>query len=87
MDGAREMSVKTSGTAVIIDVTLARDLALAGIGIACLFEPLVRKILCASRLLRILPQSGLQEEGLFLYFPKRASLAPKLRAFIDAARA
>lgn len=87
MDGAREASVKTSGTAVITDATLARDLALAGIGIAYIFEPLVREDIRARRLLRILPQTALREEGLFLYFPKRAALAPKLRAFIDAARA
>jgi DNA-binding transcriptional LysR family regulator len=87
MDGAREVSVKTSGTAVITDATLARDLALAGIGIAYIFEPLVREDIRARRLLRILPQTALREEGLFLYFPKRAALAPKLRAFIDAARA
>jgi hypothetical protein len=26
------------------------------------------------------------EPGLFLYFPKRAAMAPKLRTFIDIAR-
>jgi len=38
-------------------------------------------------LLRLLPQAAIEEDGLFLYYPRRASLAPKLKAFIDAAKA
>ncbi len=34
----------------------------------------------------LLPESAIEEPGLFLSFPRRASEAPKLRAFIDAAR-
>jgi hypothetical protein len=34
----------------------------------------------------VLPQASLQEDGLFAYFPQRAALAPKLRAFIEASR-
>jgi DNA-binding transcriptional LysR family regulator len=86
-DGDRAVAFKTRGTAVITDATFARDMALAGIGIAYIFEPLVRADLLAQRLRRLLPESAVEEQGLFLYFPQRASMAPKLRAFIDAARA
>jgi DNA-binding transcriptional LysR family regulator len=34
----------------------------------------------------VLPQAAIEEPGLFLYFPRRASEAPKLRAFIQVAR-
>ena len=34
----------------------------------------------------MLPPSAIEIDGLFLYYPRRASLAPKLRAFIDAAK-
>jgi DNA-binding transcriptional LysR family regulator len=34
----------------------------------------------------LLPQSATEYDGMFLYYPKRASLAPKLRAFIDVAK-
>jgi len=34
-----------------------------------------------------MPDSAIEEPGFFLYFPRRAAMAPKLRAFIDAARA
>jgi DNA-binding transcriptional LysR family regulator len=36
--------------------------------------------------IRLLPQTAIEHDGLFLYYPKRASLAPKLRAFIDVAK-
>ena len=29
---------------------------------------------------------AIEEPGLFLYFPRRAAMAPKLRAFIDTAQ-
>ena len=87
VDDGRAVSFKAGGTAVITDASFARDLALAGIGIAYIFEPLVREDIHAQRLRSVLPQAAIEEQGLFLYFPRRASLAPKLRAFIDAARA
>lgn len=77
---------RTAGTAVLTDATFARDLALAGVGVAYIFGPLVRRELADGRLVRLLPQSAVTEPGLFLYFPQRATQAPKLRAFIAAAR-
>ncbi|HEY4079189.1 MAG TPA: LysR family transcriptional regulator [Burkholderiaceae bacterium] len=85
IDDGRPVAFKTSGTVTITDSTFARDLALASVGIAYIFEPAVRADLEAGRLCRILPETAVEEQGLFLYFPRRASLAPKLRAFIDMA--
>ncbi len=34
----------------------------------------------------VLPAASIEEPGLFLYFPRHAAQAPKLRAFIDAVR-
>jgi DNA-binding transcriptional LysR family regulator len=82
----KEVSVKTSGTALETDATHARDLALAGVGIAYTFEPLVRPYLRDGRLKWLMPESAIEIDGLFLYYPQRASLAPKLRAFIDVAK-
>ena len=81
------LAFRTAGTAVITDATFARELALAGVGIAYLFESLVRSELQDGRLRQVLPETAVEEPGLFLYFPRRASMAPKLRAFIDAAKA
>jgi DNA-binding transcriptional LysR family regulator len=85
-EGGRVVEVRTTGSAVITDASFARDLALAGVGIAYIFEPLVREQLRSGALVQLLPGSAFEEPGLFLYFPRRASLAPKLRAFIAAAR-
>jgi DNA-binding transcriptional LysR family regulator len=86
-DGDKIVEVKTAGTTLVTDATHARDLALAGVGIAYTFEPLVRRHIRDGRLKWLVPQSALEEDGLFLYCPRRASLAPKLRAFIDVAKA
>ncbi len=86
LDGGRDSAVATRGTARVTDPLLALDLALAGVGIAYLFEPLVRRHIREGALRWLLPDSAIEEPGLFLYFPRRASEAPKLRAFIDAAR-
>jgi DNA-binding transcriptional LysR family regulator len=61
------------------------DLALAGVGIAYVFEPLVRGEIRERRLRWLMPEASTEWPGLFLYYPRRASEVPKLRAFIDAA--
>lgn len=83
----RELSVEVSGSVRVTDALQARELALAGIGIAYLFEPLVRSELRTGRLTQVLPAASIQEPGLFLYFPRHGSQAPRLRAFIDVIRA
>ncbi|MDX8524912.1 LysR family transcriptional regulator [Mesorhizobium sp. MSK_1335] len=85
-EDGKDIVVETRGTAVVTDSLAAIDLALAGVGLAYVFEPLVRADLAAGSLAQILPQTAIEEPGLFLYFPRRASMAPKLRAFIDTAQ-
>jgi DNA-binding transcriptional LysR family regulator len=83
----KDVTAETRGTAIVTDSLSARDLALAGVGLAYLFESLVRADIDSGRLIEVLPEASIVEPGLFLYFPRRASMAPKLRAFIDTARA
>ena len=83
----REVAVAVDGGPVVNDVLVARELALAGVGLAYLFEPLVRGDLAAGRLVEVLADAAIEEPGFFLYFPERAAMAPKLRAVVDAARA
>ncbi|RWD63826.1 MAG: LysR family transcriptional regulator [Mesorhizobium sp.] len=84
-EDGKDVVVETRGTAVVTDSLGAIDLALAGVGLAYVFEPLARADLAAGRLVQILAKTAIEESGLFLYFPRRASMAPKLRAFIDTA--
>ena len=86
VDGNKLITVKTSGTALVTDITEALSLALAGIGIAYVVELLARPYLRDGSLKWLLPQAAVEQEGAFLYYPRRASLAPKLRAFIDVAK-
>lgn len=85
-DNGRDVSVQVNGPVRVTDAVLARELALAGVGIAYLFEPLVRADIRERRLTWLLPKSSIEEPGLFLYFPRTAANVPKLRAFIDVSR-
>lgn len=85
-ENGADVTVQVGGTVRVSDPSYAKDLALAGIGIAYIFEPLVRADIRGKRLRWIVPDASIEEPGLFLYFPRRASDMPKLRAFIDVAR-
>jgi DNA-binding transcriptional LysR family regulator len=74
-DGDKVVALKTPGTTLVTDATHTRDLAVAGVGIAYILEPLVRRHIREGRLKWLLPQSAIDENGLFLYYPLRASLA------------
>jgi DNA-binding transcriptional LysR family regulator len=86
IDGKESIVMKPSGTALVTDATYALSLALAGVGITYVSEPVARRYLREGTLIRVLPQTAMEHDGLFLYYPRRASLAPKLRAFIDVAK-
>jgi DNA-binding transcriptional LysR family regulator len=86
LDEGRDVSVQVSGPVRVTDAVLARELALSGVGIAYLFEPLVRADIRERKLKWLLPKASIEEPGLFLYFPRNAANTPKLRAFIDVAR-
>ena len=86
IDGNKLITVKPSGTALVTDITEALILALAGIGIAYVVELLALPHLRDGSLKWLLPRTAVEHDGAFLYYPRRASLAPKLRAFIDVAK-
>lgn len=85
-ENGRDVQVDVGHAAIVNDALSAVDLGLAGLGLIYVFEPLVREHLAAGRLKQVLPEASIEEPGLFLYFPRRAAMAPKLRAFIDCAR-
>ena len=85
-DGGTMVSVAVRGSSIVTDATYAKELALAGVGITYLMEPLARAEIESGILTQLLPETAIEEPGLFLYYPKRAATAPKLRAFIDVAK-
>jgi DNA-binding transcriptional LysR family regulator len=86
IDGNKLITVKPSGTALVTDITEALSLALGGIGIAYVVELLARPYLRDGSLKWLLPQTAVEHDGAFIYYPRGAALAPKLRAFIDVAK-
>jgi DNA-binding transcriptional LysR family regulator len=86
VEDGRDVAVTVSGRAIVTEAHSAVELALAGVGLAYVFEPLVQTEIASGRLVQLLGDYAVMEAGLFLYFPRRAELAPKLRAFIDTVR-
>lgn len=81
-----DIAVRVSGPVRITDGLHARELALAGMGIAYVFDTHVRDDITAGRLVQVLPESAIEEPGFFIYFPERQRQAPKLRALLDLIR-
>ncbi len=82
----KEVRAAVAGTVRVSDPTYARELALAGVGIAYVFEPLVERDLAGGHLIELLPEASITEPGLFLYFPRRTAETRKLRALLDVIR-
>jgi DNA-binding transcriptional LysR family regulator len=85
-DQGRKVEVATTGPAIVNDTLQGATLAVAGVGIAYGWEPALREHLAAGRLIELLSENAIVKPGLFLYFPKRAAMAPKLKAFIAVAQ-
>ncbi len=82
----KDLRVAVAGTARVSDPIYAMELALVGIGIAYVVEPLARAELAAGRLTEMLPDASITEPGLFIYFPRRAAETRKLRALLEIVR-
>jgi DNA-binding transcriptional LysR family regulator len=67
IDGRKPTTVKKSGTALVTDASEAVSLALAGVGIAYVMEPLARRYLRDGSLEWLLPQTAVEHDGAFLY--------------------
>jgi DNA-binding transcriptional LysR family regulator len=78
----KDIKIEVNSSVRVSEPTSARDLALAGVGIAYIFEPLVDGDLAAGRLVEVLAEASIAEPGIFLYFPQRASRATKIRALL-----
>lgn len=82
-----EFSIAVPGKIVVNDVTLMYALACSGAGLVYAADLPVKKQIADGELECVLTRYLPKTPGLFLYFPARSQLQPKLRAFIDAARA
>jgi len=84
--GRKRWRVPVRGPVITNDLPLMLSLALAGRGLAYLFEKAVRERVQRRELVQVLERFTPPGTELSLYFPARARLSPILRAWIDAAR-
>jgi DNA-binding transcriptional LysR family regulator len=85
--GAKEYEVAIRGSLVCSDVVVMVRAAQAGLGLAYVNEHSVAEELARGELRMVLEDYAATVPGFFAYFPSRAQKLPKLRAFLDAARA
>ncbi len=87
LDGNRQVSVDVTGPVIVNDFAALIMAVETGVGLAYIAEPNVKAHLDDGRLEHVLPDYGATSGGLFLYYPSRKQVMPKLRAFIDYVRA
>lgn len=86
-EDGRDLEVAVEGRVLVNDRELMVLAALDGLGLAYVAESRVRAHLADKRLVRVLDAFCPPFPGLFLYYPSRAHLAPKLRALVEHLKA
>lgn len=86
-ENGRDFEAAVGGRVTTNDVDLMLRMALDGVGLAYLFESTVQRELEKKRLLRVLGEFCPPFPGLYLYYPSRVHVSPKLRAFVEFLRA
>lgn len=83
IDNGKDLEVAVEGHLVTNDGAVLVDAALDGLGLAYVFESMVRQHEAERRLVRVLDKYCPQIPGYFLYYPSRVNVAPKLKALVD----
>ena len=81
------LELTVSGPLIVNDVPTMLAAALGGVGLAQVPEPTALEYLSSRRLEEVLADHAPSSPGLFLYFPDRSQVMPKLRVFIDHVKA
>jgi DNA-binding transcriptional LysR family regulator len=84
--GKRELNVRVEGPLVFNITPLMLKAALAGFGLACLFEDVVRAHLAGGRLVRVLADWCPPFPGYHLYYPSHRQPTAAFALLVDALR-
>ncbi len=84
--GNREFEVGVTGPVIVNDFTAMMVAVNAGVAMGMTAEPVVKAQVAAGQLELVLGDYACSTSGLFLYYPSRKQVMPKLRAFIDYVR-
>ncbi|MFL9864683.1 LysR family transcriptional regulator [Paraburkholderia fungorum] len=82
-DNGHPIEIAVSGPFIAHDFPTMLGAAVEGMGLAQLPEPMVAEGLKAGKLVQVLESFAPVIPGVFLYYPSRRQMMPKLRAFID----
>jgi DNA-binding transcriptional LysR family regulator len=85
-DNGRAIEIAVSGPLIANDFPTMLGAAVEGVGLAQVPEPIAAGPLSAGKLVQVLEPFAPMGPGVFLYYPSRHQMMPKLRAFIDHAR-
>ena len=83
VDGNRPVEAIVSGPLIAHDYPTLLGAAIQGVGLAQVPGPLAKAPIAEGRLQALLTPFAVTTPGLFLYYPDRRQVLPKLRAFID----
>jgi len=83
LENDRTFEVASDGHIVTNNSGVLVDSAVDGLGLAYVFESMVRKLLTEKTSHACTRQVLPTDSGYFLYYPSRANLAPKLKALVE----
>jgi DNA-binding transcriptional LysR family regulator len=82
-DDGHAIEIAVSGPFIANDFPTMLGAAIEGVGLAQLPEPMAADSLRTRKLVQVLEPFAPMTPGVFLYYPDRRQVMPKLRAFID----
>jgi DNA-binding transcriptional LysR family regulator len=82
-DTGRAIEIAVSGPLIANDFPTVLGAALEGVGLAQVPEPIATSAMKAGKLVQVLERFAPTTPGVFLYYPGRRQMMPKLRAFVD----
>jgi len=85
-EDGKDLEIAVHGRVTVNDGDASVRAAIAGVGLAYTLESIARPALTDGRLVRVLARYCPSFPGLFLYYPSRAHLAPKLAALVGFLR-
>ncbi|MBU6486341.1 MAG: LysR family transcriptional regulator [Burkholderiales bacterium] len=82
-DNGQPVEISVAGPLIASDFSTMLGAAIEGVGLAQVPEPIAADALAAGKLVHVLEPFAPMTPGVFLYYPSRRQMMPKLRAFID----